>query len=63
MLSMQRELELKVELSKSDVERLAGELPVSDLAAGEPVRKKIRGSISTRSTMIFTQSGLFVSVT
>jgi inorganic triphosphatase YgiF len=39
---MPRELELKVELSQSDVARLASELPVSDLAVSAPVRKKIR---------------------
>jgi triphosphatase len=39
---MQRELELKVELSKSDVERLGGELPVGDLAVGPAETKKLR---------------------
>src|SRR5262245_41194485 len=39
---MQRELELKLELSKSDVERLGGELPQSELGIGPPTRKKLR---------------------
>ena len=39
---MQRELELKVELSKSDVERLGGELPGGELGIGPPTRKKLR---------------------
>ena len=39
---MHRELELKVELSKSDVERLGGELPVDELGIGSPRRKKLR---------------------
>ena len=39
---MQRELELKVELSKSDVERLGGELPVGDLSVGPAKTKKLR---------------------
>ena len=39
---MQQELELKVELSKSDVERLEGELPVGELGIGPPTRKKLR---------------------
>ena len=33
---MRRELELKVELSKSDVERLRGELPAGELGIGPP---------------------------
>jgi hypothetical protein len=39
---MQRELELKFELSKSDVERLSGELPVGDLSVGPAETKKLR---------------------
>ena len=39
---MHRELELKVELSKSDVERLGGELPGDELGIGSPRRKKLR---------------------
>jgi triphosphatase len=39
---MQRELELKVELSKSDVERLGGELPGGEIGIGPPTRKKLR---------------------
>jgi len=39
---MQRELELKVELSKSDVERLCGELPAGDLSVGPAETKKLR---------------------
>jgi inorganic triphosphatase YgiF len=39
---MQRELELKVELSKADLERLAGELSVDDLAIGHTERKSLR---------------------
>ena len=39
---MQRELELKVELSKSDVERLGGELPLGELGIGPATRKKLR---------------------
>src|SRR5262245_5545086 len=39
---MQRELELRVKLSKSDVERLRGELPGSELGIGPPTRKKLR---------------------
>src|SRR5262245_14123578 len=39
---MQRELELKVELSKYDVERLEGELPIDELGIGPPTRKKLR---------------------
>jgi inorganic triphosphatase YgiF len=39
---MQRELELKVELSKSDVERLGGELLVGDLSVGPAETKKLR---------------------
>ena len=39
---MQRELELKVELSKSDVERLRGELTASELAIGPPTGKRLR---------------------
>ena len=39
---MQRELELKVELSKSDVERLRGELPAGEFGIGPPTRKKLR---------------------
>src|SRR5262245_12587150 len=39
---MQRELELKVELSKSDVERLGGELRIGELGIGPPTRKKLR---------------------
>jgi hypothetical protein len=31
---MQRELDLKLELSKSDVQRLGSELPVGDLSGG-----------------------------
>jgi hypothetical protein len=36
---MQRELELKFELSKSDVERLTGELPEDELGIGPPTQK------------------------
>jgi inorganic triphosphatase YgiF len=39
---MQRELELKVELSKSDVERRRGELLEGELGIGPPTRKKLR---------------------
>ena len=39
---MRRELELKLELSKSDVERLRGELPEDELGIGPPTRKKLR---------------------
>jgi triphosphatase len=39
---MQRELELKVELSKSDVERLRGKLTGGEFAIGPPTRKKLR---------------------
>jgi triphosphatase len=39
---MQRELELKVELGRSDVERLEGELPIGELGIGPPTRKKLR---------------------
>jgi triphosphatase len=39
---MQRELELKVELSRSDVERLGGELPGGDLEIGPTASKKLR---------------------
>ena len=39
---MQRELELKVELSKSDVQRLGSELPVDDLSVGPAKTKKLR---------------------
>src|ERR1700730_371075 len=39
---MQRELELKLELSKSDVERLLGELPLGDLAIGQAESNKLR---------------------
>src|SRR5262245_1337050 len=39
---MQRELELKLELSKSDVERLGGELPQGEIGIGPPARKKLR---------------------
>src|SRR5262245_55068476 len=39
---MQRDLELKLELSKSDVERLGGELPQAELEIGPPSRKKLR---------------------
>ena len=37
---MQRELELKLELSKSDVERLRGELPEDELGIGPPIAQK-----------------------
>jgi len=39
---MQRERELKFELSKSDVQRLGGELPVGDLSVGAAATKKLR---------------------
>lgn len=39
---MRRELELKLELSKSDVERLSGELPEDELGIGPPTRKELR---------------------
>src|SRR5262245_10532946 len=39
---MQRELELKLELSRSDVERLGGELPQGEIGIGPPARKKLR---------------------
>ena len=39
---MRRELALKLELSKSDVERLCGELPEDELGIGPPTRKKLR---------------------
>ena len=39
---MPRELELKVELSKSDVERLGGKLLGGDLSAGPAETKKLR---------------------
>src|SRR5262245_14244629 len=39
---MPRELELKVELTKSDVVRLAGELSVSDLSVGPAATEKLR---------------------
>jgi inorganic triphosphatase YgiF len=39
---MQRELELKLELSKSDVERLRSELPEPELGIGPPTREKLR---------------------
>src|SRR5262245_58596946 len=39
---MQRELELKLELSKSDVDRLRGELPQGELGVGLRERKKVR---------------------
>src|SRR5262245_2087893 len=39
---MQRELELKLELSRSDVERLGGELPQRDPGIGPPSRRKLR---------------------
>ena len=39
---MHRELELKVELSKSDVERLGGELPGDELGTGSPRWTKLR---------------------
>jgi inorganic triphosphatase YgiF len=39
---MRRELELKVELSKSDVERLGGKLPASDLAVGPAATRRLR---------------------
>jgi triphosphatase len=38
---MQRELELKLELSKSGVQRLSGELPIGDLSAGPAATKKL----------------------
>jgi triphosphatase len=40
--AMQRELELKVELSKSDAERLRGKLLVGDLSVGPAETKKLR---------------------
>jgi inorganic triphosphatase YgiF len=39
---MQRELELKVELSSSAIERLAGELPKTDLSIGPASTEKLR---------------------
>ena len=39
---MRRELELKVELTKADMARLAGDLPVADLEAGPASTQKIR---------------------
>src|SRR6476646_12258405 len=39
---MHRELELKVELSASDIKRLAGELPEADLTVGPVSTKKLR---------------------
>ena len=39
---MRRELELKVELSKSDMERLAGDLPGADVEAGPASTQKIK---------------------
>ena len=39
---MQRELELKVELSKADLERLTGDLPADDLVIGHTERKSLR---------------------
>src|SRR5690349_9668237 len=39
---MQRELELKVELSAGAVERLAGELPELDLSVGPASTQKLR---------------------
>jgi triphosphatase len=39
---MQRELEIKVELSKADVERLGGQLLVGDLSVGPAETKKLR---------------------
>ena len=39
---MQRELELKLELGKSDVDRLGSELPVGDLSVGPAATKKLR---------------------
>ncbi len=41
---MRRELELKVELSKSDVERLRGELPAGELGIGPPRPARFIGS-------------------
>jgi inorganic triphosphatase YgiF len=39
---MHRELELKLELSKSDLTRLEGDLPVAELGIGPPATKKLR---------------------
>jgi triphosphatase len=39
---MPRELELKLELSKSDVQRLGSELPVGDPSVGPTATKKLR---------------------
>jgi inorganic triphosphatase YgiF len=39
---MQRKLELKLELSESDVWRLGGELPVGDLSVGPAATRKLR---------------------
>jgi inorganic triphosphatase YgiF len=37
-----QELELKVELSKPDVDRLAGEIAAGDLSIGPPATKELR---------------------
>jgi triphosphatase len=39
---MQRELELKLELSKADVGRLGGELPQDELGIGPATRERVR---------------------
>ena len=39
---MQRELELKLKLSKSDVQRFGSELAVGDLLMGPAATKKLR---------------------
>ena len=49
---MQRELELKVELSKSDVERLGGELLVGDLSVGLRKPRSCELSTSIRLSMV-----------
>jgi inorganic triphosphatase YgiF len=41
---MQRELELKVELSEADVARLEGELPASELETGSAATRKLRSN-------------------
>jgi triphosphatase len=41
-MRQQRELELKVELSESDVVRLSGKLPLSDFAIAPPSRRRVR---------------------
>jgi triphosphatase len=55
---MQRELELKVELSASAVERLAGELPQMNLSIGPASTKKLRTIYFDTPTHALHEAGL-----